>query len=106
MMKTAVIQAKYFESLLNSEAPNLNFTFEVKDQVIEDSTPPTAKEVGDIIEQLKSNKSSGEDVIISELYRGISILPTTYKIFSKAFPTRCEEQLHQKLGEYRVGVYR
>lgn len=36
-------------------------------------------------------------------YRGISLLPITYKILSKALQTRAEEQLDPELGDYQGG---
>lgn len=36
-------------------------------------------------------------------YRGISLLPITYKIFSKAILRRLEEQVEKRLGEYQAG---
>lgn len=36
-------------------------------------------------------------------YRGISLLPVTYKILSKALLNRAEEQLDSQIGEYQCG---
>ncbi|KAI5714466.1 hypothetical protein M8J77_000221 [Diaphorina citri] len=36
-------------------------------------------------------------------YRGISLLPVTYKILSKALQNRLEEQLDKEIGEYQGG---
>lgn len=36
-------------------------------------------------------------------YRGISLLPVTYKILSKALLNRAEEQLDPEIGEYQCG---
>ncbi|KAI5731310.1 hypothetical protein M8J77_008047 [Diaphorina citri] len=36
-------------------------------------------------------------------YRGISLLPVTYKILSKALQNRLEDQLDQEIGEYQGG---
>ncbi|MFP3037177.1 MAG: endonuclease/exonuclease/phosphatase family protein, partial [Candidatus Karelsulcia muelleri] len=39
-------------------------------------------------------------------YRGISLLPVTYKILSKALQSRIENQIEQQLGEYQGGFRR
>lgn len=39
-------------------------------------------------------------------YRGISLLPVTYKILSKALQNRLEPQLDPQLGEYQAGFRR
>ena len=36
-------------------------------------------------------------------YRGISLLPVTYKILSQCLFDRAQQQLEQKIGEYQAG---
>lgn len=80
--------AKYFHSLLNCEPPLEQLDFE-KPPSNPDSKPPSLREVKEIINSLKNNKSPGEDGIIAEIWKlnDNNLTQTTHRIISKIWET-------------------
>lgn len=79
--------------------------------------PNTIKEITQILQQIWQNEMIPDDwksALIHPLhkkgdrtdvnnYRGISLLPVTYKIFSQCLLDRAQQQLEPKIGEYQAG---
>ena len=61
------ILAKYFDQLLNCPEPIQKLELSDIYENLEEDTPPTIKEIEEVIKTLKNNKASGEDSISPKL---------------------------------------
>ena len=105
---------KQIKKLKNNKAPGEDG---ITAELLKAAGPKTIKEITEIIQQIWQTEQIPDDwkhALIHPLhkkgdktdvnnYRGISLLPVTYKILSQCLLDRTQQQLEHKIGEYQAG---